>query len=117
MDTNRSLFRCNDDDGHEGGLKMPRHTKEEIVGVWSVSAYPEDFNKVIKLARSKCVSKDKFTSIELTHDATRNKGRSRTGGRDRFSPMDVTDDGDGNADMDDVGLFHQYLLCLFTNFP
>lgn len=48
-----------------------QRTKEEIVRIWNMAAYPENLNEVVELA------------------------------------VDVADDGDGGADVDDIALAHE----------
>lgn len=63
-----------------------------------VASYPEDLNEVVKLPTLR-------SRVRLISAPT---SPSR-------SPMNVTDDGDGRGNVDDVGLAHEKLLCLLAN--
>ena len=66
--------------------------------MWRVPAYPEDLDEVVELA-SAAGSQYAFSCRRM-----------------KDTPVDVSDDGNGCANVDDVGFAHEDLLCLLAYF-
>ena len=103
--------------------------EEEVVGMGRVASYPEDLDQVIELAAR---PEGRVQVARVAKDVGRARGEEESGGffpsvqhaqadrseereSESHPPMDVSDDGDGCLDVDDVALAHQELLCLFAN--